>query len=100
MHTSQHKVIYWVNRLISMTTINYYRNTHRTTDTTPSMIPALMILTMIVLFVLGFNHSIDESLSNRKAMLCNSATVSGNTEYLAKCQCYYATSDISCVKSN
>jgi len=31
-------------------------------------------------------------------MLCESAKVSGNIEYLEKCECYYEGGDIKCLQ--
>ena len=44
--------------------------------------------------VQGIGHSID----NQDIMLCTSAKVSGNEDYLTKCACYYRTSDIHCIQ--
>ena len=55
-----------------------------------------------ILFALWFSlamlHGFDETIKRQDIMLCNSAKVSGNTEYLAKCQCYYGGDDIVCIE--
>ena len=60
----------------------------------------LLILIFSCLTLLTFkavSSGIDKSLSNQDKMLCESALVSGNREYLTKCECYYETDDIKCL---
>lgn len=42
--------------------------------------------------------AIDQHIENQDTMLCNSAKVSGNKEYLQKCQCFYAGEPITCLQ--
>jgi hypothetical protein len=51
-----------------------------------------------LIFGLAFTHAIDQSIKNQDTMLCNSAKRSGNAEYLNKCQCFYNTGDITCLR--
>jgi hypothetical protein len=43
-------------------------------------------------------RSIDLSSQNQDIMLCNSAKISGNLQYLQKCQCYYEGEPITCIQ--
>jgi len=52
----------------------------------------------MILFVKLFVSAIDKSISNQDRMLCESALVSGNREYLNKCECYYKGNDIKCIR--
>jgi hypothetical protein len=63
---------------------------------------------ILIVFILGaliwlFGYavltSIDRSIQNQDRMLCNSAKVSGNVQYLQKCQCYYEKGDIKCLQN-
>ena len=54
---------------------------------------SLLIITIATLF-----KGIDRHIENQDIMLCESAKVSGNMEYLQKCQCYYDSKNISCLK--
>jgi len=53
-----------------------------------------------ILLALASIYSADQSIQNQDTMLCNSAKVSGNREYLTKCQCFYNTGDIICLQKN
>lgn len=44
-------------------------------------------------------RGIDLHFQNQDRMLCQSAKVSGNAEYLTKCQCYYDGAPISCMQT-
>ena len=43
-------------------------------------------------------EALDQSFASQDKMLCESALVSGNSEYLSKCSCYYESGDINCIK--
>ncbi len=45
----------------------------------------------------GLNNAIDDGIARQDEMLCRSAEVSGNVEYLKKCACFYAGEEIECV---
>lgn len=58
------------------------------------------------MFVLGalsalllylFIQGMDTHFDRRDEMLCHSAQVSGNKEYLEKCACFYKGDDIRCI---
>lgn len=59
-----------------------------------------ILLAVIVLCTLTFamGRAIDIHIENQDTMLCNSAKVSGNTEYLKKCECFYKSGDIKCLQ--
>lgn len=62
----------------------------------------LTIVGLIALFtalVIGFGRSIDVSIDNQNAMLCESAKKSLNEEWLEKCVEYYETGDVSYLRS-
>jgi len=66
-------------------------------------LPSLAVYTVlsiagVLLFSFAFTHAIDTHIKNQDTMLCNSAKVSGNSEYLKKCACYYSSADISCLQ--
>ena len=50
----------------------------------------LLIAGLAVIFALALN----KSFQNQDRMLCESVKISGNREYLEKCECYYETEDI------
>lgn len=50
---------------------------------------------------LGFHNAegaIDKHFDNQNVMLCKSAKISGNVEYLNKCESYYLTGEINGVQ--
>ena len=57
-------------------------------------------LAIFLVIVLGifFAVTIDKTIQNQDTMLCESAKVSGNVQYLHKCECYYQTEDIKCLQ--
>ena len=65
---------------------------------------ALKIISLIALAVAGIffvqmlGKAIDHKVDATDAMLCNSALKSGNEFYLEKCQCYYATGNVACMR--
>ena len=54
---------------------------------------SLLIITIAALF-----RGLDRHIENQDIMLCESAKVSGNIEYLEKCECYYEGGDIKCLQ--
>lgn len=52
-------------------------------------------LLIIIFLVKSIGGGIDKSIDNENIMLCHSAEVSGNSEYLKKCQKFYETGDIT-----
>ena len=61
---------------------------------------ASILLGAVLLIVLYFitGRAIDIHIMNQDTMLCESAKVSGNIEYLEKCQCYYQSGEIKCLQ--
>jgi hypothetical protein len=45
-----------------------------------------------------FINAFDKQLDNQDIMLCNSALKSRNAEYLRKCDCFYKSNDITCLR--
>lgn len=63
-------------------------------------IPVSFYLVMILgslILAFGFIHAFDGYIASQDRMLCHSAKISGNEEYLSKCQCFYEGKDISCI---
>ena len=58
-----------------------------------ALVISLLIITIATLF-----KGIDRHIENQDIMLCESAKVSGNMEYLEKCECYYEGGDIKCLQ--
>ena len=60
------------------------------------------ISAFMILLGLGFgwvlSFGLERSMENQDTMLCESAKISGNAEYLRKCQCYYDGEDITCLQ--
>lgn len=56
----------------------------------------MTILSCILIKTCGYG--IDKAIRNQDRMLCESALISGNKQYLEKCQCYYQTDDIGCLQ--
>ena len=57
----------------------------------------IIAFVLVTLFVLAGGRAFDESMDNKDVMLCNSAKVSGNEEYLKKCSCFYGGEDVRCI---
>ena len=73
--------------------LNKYRNKKNETIVKIVLITALMIITPFLLI-----NAFDKQIDNQEIMLCNSALKSGNAKYLKKCDCYYKTNDITCLR--
>lgn len=59
---------------------------------------AIILVVMIVILAYGFMYAFDKHFENQDTMLCESAKVSGNIEYLKKCEVYYETGNIKDIK--
>ena len=59
---------------------------------------SLLVMLMGYLLVKTYCHGIDRTIRSQDTMLCESALISGNKEYLEKCECYYETDDIGCLQ--
>jgi len=63
----------------------------------------MKLVFIVIAIALGFvavGNSFDAHFDNQDTMLCESAKVSGNEEYLKKCQCYYAGESARCIWKN
>lgn len=58
----------------------------------------IVIILMIWITAFAVLRGFDKVLENQDIMLCESAKVSGNVQYLHKCACYYGTEDIKCLQ--
>ena len=54
----------------------------------------IFVATLGLLMIAGF----DKVLENQDIMLCESAFISKNQEYLIKCECFYQGGDIKCLQ--
>lgn len=54
----------------------------------------MLFLVLATWQVLG---AFERVIERQDVMLCNSAKVSGNAEYLKKCQCFYDGEAIACI---
>jgi len=59
-----------------------------------------VVLISLLIIILGWviTKGLDSGIQNRDTMLCESALVSKNVEYLEKCECYYKTNNIRCLQ--
>lgn len=55
----------------------------------------VMAIILLVGVWFGTAKAIDQYVDNQSTMLCKSARVSGNTEWLNKCSVYYKTGEIA-----
>lgn len=53
----------------------------------------------VLIFSWVLTRGLDTTFENQDRMNCRSAKVSGNEEWLAKCQCYYDGQPISCIQT-
>ena len=58
---------------------------------------ALLIVSMLLIGK-AVGRALDITFSNQDIMLCESAKISGNREYLNKCECYYQSKEIECLQ--
>lgn len=58
------------------------------------------ILAAILSFIFLYTilRGIDDGIQRQDLMLCNSAKVSGNVNWLHKCECYYLKGDVKCLQ--
>ena len=72
-------------------------NKHEHDITLPLSYYLLFVVCTLILAG-GFMYAIDKYFDQQDRMLCESAKVSGNTEYQEKCKCFYAGEAISCTR--
>jgi len=58
------------------------------------LLTTLLLILASILFIKLLGDAIDRSIDNQNLMLCKSAKISQNSEYLLKCQQYYSTGNI------
>jgi len=58
----------------------------------------LVLLSTMLVLALILAKGLDQSIQNQDTMLCESAKISGNVQYLHKCECYYQSGDIKCLQ--
>ncbi len=58
----------------------------------------ILLLVIGIFFIFALSLGVDTQIKNQDIMLCQSAQKSGNQEYLEKCECYYETHDITCIR--
>ena len=88
------------NKLPSYSTHNTYN--HRNlgiNHETNKIINAIGVVFLLIIMSIAFIRGIDSRIESQDIMLCESALVSKNPEYLRKCQCYYQSNDIKCLQS-
>lgn len=59
----------------------------------------LLIILVSVIFGFMAIGGVGGAIENQDTMLCESAKISGNREYLKKCECYYQSGDIKCLQN-
>ena len=74
------------------------RQNRKSNELSKSLFQLLLITAFMILLGLAFVRGIDKHIQNQDTMLCESAKISGNAEYLRKCQCYYDGQDITCLQ--
>ncbi len=52
----------------------------------------------VLVFSWALTRGLDTTFENQDRMNCNSAKVSGNEEWLAKCRCFYQGEPITCIQ--
>ena len=58
----------------------------------------ILIMLFMTALALLFARGLNRVLENQDRMLCESALISENREYLTKCECYYQGGDIKCLQ--
>lgn len=53
---------------------------------------------LMVLFINEIHQAIDKNIDQQSIMLCQSAKVSGNEDYLLRCAKFYQTGDITTLR--
>lgn len=82
--------------------INPNRREYKIKETLPvgyfTMLIIIVIATLSTPYFLY--RAIEIHNNNQMLMLCESAKLSGNEVYLPKCECYYKTNVITCIKGD
>lgn len=77
--------------------MNYYR-TNRTNKIKQGIVYTALMIAGSIIMAYAFGNAIDKHIDNQDIMLCKSAKISGNEEYLSKCACYYQSDNIECIQ--
>ena len=80
-----------------MKTLDIYINTNYTTNMKLTLLKIIGIALALAVLIWAAGRGIDQHFDNQDRMLCSSAKVSGNAEYLNKCECYYKGEAVSCI---
>ena len=62
------------------------------------LILSLLMTIMGYVFIKACGYGMDRAIRSQDRMLCESALISRNKDYLKKCQCYYDGKDIKCLE--
>jgi len=60
----------------------------------------ILMIAFAIFFYIILAQSFDKVIANQDTMLCESAKISGNSDYLSKCGCYYQSGDITCLQAS
>ena len=56
-----------------------------------------LLIISLIFFWFALSRGLDKTFENQDRMLCESALISGNKEWLERCECYYAGKNIKCL---
>jgi len=76
---------------------NHYRRRRKDGFNKVVGLTLLLIITFGLMFY-ACGKGVDKYFEDQDKMLCESALISGNREYLKKCECYYESKDIRCLQ--
>lgn len=97
-----HHIILPSSSMSSIDNTNELRTNDYTKANKHSVLELVAVSALVIVIVLIFSKTltrgIDLTIKNQDTMLCESAKISGNTEYLNKCKCFYEGKDISCIQ--
>jgi len=93
-------ISFTTTKLPSSYTYNRYKHSdlsinHKTNGVISNIAVVFLLIIISIVFVKGF----DKRIESQDIMLCESALISKNAEYLRKCQCYYQSDDIKCLQN-
>ena len=93
-------ISFTTTKLPSSYTYNRYKHSelgtnHKAHEVISNIAVVFLLIIISIVFVKGF----DKRIESQDIMLCESALISKNAEYLRKCQCYYQSDDIKCLQN-
>jgi len=62
------------------------------------LVNSIAVVSLLIIICTAFIKGIDKRIESQDRMLCESALISKNAEYLKKCKCYYEGNDINCLQ--